>query len=179
MRFRWTNWTTASLLLCCVLPTVVLAAKSELGAGEVLLERLSPAADWPATARQRADRVLQRLAANDADGAWAQLQREPSPLVHDQAVSWVLEALAQGAASASRLAFIEQVAAATPKVWRRHEETRADWFEPVFNLPAQAAAIPRLWRAAERRAYWQSALQNDVKAALNALRQLPTSIRSV
>ena len=169
MRFQRTNWMAASLLLCLLSPTVVSAAKQELAQGEVLLERLSPAADWQRAARQRADQVLQRLAADDANGALAHLKSETSPLIHDQAVSWVLEALAQDRSSASGRAFVAEIATTSPKVWRRHEETRADWFEPMFNLPEQAAAIPALWRAAERRAFWRSALDSDAESALSAL----------
>lgn len=144
----------------------VLAGTAVLPPGAVLIDAGTAKPD-AAQVAMAAGAVLARAAAGDADGAFAALRRIEDPLRFELTAARVVAALqeAPGAGAPALLAKLEGV---PPRVFRRHEETAADWFLPVFDIAAKARSARLLLERRTRREAWLARLAADPKAALAA-----------
>lgn len=149
-------------LLASAVPAV--AGTSKLPVGAVLMESESQ----PRSAAKAATlsmQALRALANGDAEAALQALRAESDPIARESAAVRVIEAIqARGPSEDS-----DQVLAALEQepvlVFSRHEETAADWFLPVFNVPAQAASTRELFAAQQRRDALKLALERDPQVA--------------
>ncbi|MBD8526927.1 hypothetical protein [Pseudomarimonas arenosa] len=153
MTYVWQS-IVAILLFSVLAAGSARAEKPRLDAQEALLEHLSPTPEWQRAAQLKADQMIVLLNQSEAGMALGVLDAIDDPLIHDQAAALVLQALPEQAASPARRAYLDGVQQRPQKVWQRHEETRADWFVPVFHIHAQARALPAQWQANEWRKRW-------------------------
>ncbi|MBB5206760.1 hypothetical protein [Chiayiivirga flava] len=130
------------LLLCAAASAP--AATATLPPGAVLVDVVrAPEADVHAAAL---DATL--AAGGDAAEVVQTLQTIADPLRREATAARLLDRLQRrGAAVPGPL--LDALGAWPVSVWRRHEETAADWFLPVFDLPGRVQSV-RLLQARER-----------------------------
>lgn len=160
------------LVLAQMLCGYACAEKRELESHEVLFERLSQSANWHTDAEVEADQAMQLIDRDAPDLALSRLATVKDPLVEEEAIALVLRDLAALRANPARATFADAIAERGSIVWRRHEETRADWFVPLFELRAQAKALPALWRANQWRDEWNQQFEASSSAAVKRLIKL-------
>lgn len=79
----------------------------------------------------------------------------------------------RGHDDAAARSVLTQLAQWPALVWRRHEETRADWFQPLFDPGAAARfSLDRIERA-DTVARWRDAFRRDAAGALDAALSQP------
>lgn len=169
---RFRQFGMVAMLIGGLLLGTAEAGKRELGDREVLLEQLADNARWNDGARLNADRLLRHVVADQAELALLELDAIADPMLHDLTAALLLQALAEQTASSGGRAFLDGMQGRSPRVWQRHEETRADWFVPVFELQAQASAIPGLWQARAWRDQWRQRLVETADQAFEQLIKL-------
>jgi len=155
-------------LACVVWAAAATAGTATLPSGAVLVE----SEQWNVPAgRAEADAaiVLQTLARQGAAPAIARLETWSDPARFEFAAAIVIETLqAQPSASTSATEeFLSALERAPIRLYQRHEETAADWFLPVFNIPARAASARRLLAFAYERDALVVRLQSDPLTALD------------
>lgn len=135
MRRRQLPW--AGLLLAAGL---AIAQTERLPPGAVLLEdHPVPVAGVDATVA-----VLKaQLDAGAIDGAIASLAAMPDAVVRERSAAHLLDRLQASGAHVPG-ALLDALEQMPVMVYRRHEETVADWFVPVYDIPARAQSLRRL-----------------------------------
>lgn len=106
-----------------------------------------------------ASTVLEDLAQDDAEQARSRLRAVDDPVEFEAAAAQVIQVLQAQAPSTAGEALLRWLEHAPTRVYRRHEETAADWFQPVFDLPGRAASARRLHVFAAARDQWVAALE--------------------
>lgn len=141
------------------------AAVPELPRGAMLVAPETLAAAEPAALalEQRAGAALQ---AGDAPAAIALLAAETDPSVRELAADRLIERLRAGPPSVAGAALLDWLAARPAQVYRRHDETAADWFVPVFDLDGRARGTRLLWQQQAEREHWRERLAQAPQAAL-------------
>lgn len=152
-----------AIVLGCLWGAACIAATATLPPGAVLIDAATPKPDAAALAVD-AGAIVSRARGGDIDGAFAQLQAIDDPLRFELTAARVIEALplSPSAPGYDLLARFEGV---PPRVFRRHEETAADWFLPVFDLAAKARGRRDLAVTAGRAQQWLDAFDEDAMQA--------------
>lgn len=166
MKFR------LSVCIACVLwAATATAGTATLPSGAVLVEP----DHWNVPAgRADADAgiVLQTLARQGAAAAITRLESWSDPARFELAAAKVIETLqaqpsTAPASTSVTVEFLSALERAPIRLYQRHEETAADWFLPVFNIPAQAASALQLLAFAQDRDALVVRLQSDPRSALD------------
>jgi hypothetical protein len=145
----------------------IAAARDRLPADAVLLEQL-PAESLQAGAKLALDldRLLQ---AGQADAARARLIAEADPVIAEAAADALIERLRRAAPSRAGSELLQWLAGQPDRLFRRHEETAADWFVPWFAVARRADGTLEAWRRDQERENWHRRLAEDPAAAIEAL----------
>lgn len=122
------------LALCC--SGVAFASTDRLPPGGVLLVA-EPAQDAAAV-----EALVALVATQRADEALVQLVSMPDPAMREAQAARLLERLHQDGVPVPDT-FLSAIGQWPVLVYRRHEETRADWFHPVYDLPTQVQSLRR------------------------------------
>jgi len=117
---------------------------------------------------QRATQAFAALQRGDVGAATRILQEASSALEAEWAADQVLQRLETEPPNESGRRWLAWAAAQPPRVFRRHDETVADWFLPHFNIAARAEGLLAQWARADAR-----------DACLDALTQAPTQLPKV
>lgn len=158
-------------IACVWWVATAMAGTSTLPPGAVLVEP----EHWnqPAgRAESDAAIVLHTLARDGSAAAIARLETWSDPARFELAAALVIETLqAQPSSSPASTSTIEEFLTALERapirLYQRHEETAADWFLPVFDIPARAASARRLLAFALDRDALVVRLQRDPRQALD------------
>ena len=119
---------------------------------------------WPAAnvrAQAPANEALAHIAAGDAKLALQRLRAESDPVRFEAAAAQVVDALQAGSPSSAGDQVLAALEREPVRVFQRHEETAADWFLPVFNVPARAASARELIAFAQQRDALRAKLERD------------------
>lgn len=114
--------------------------------------------------------ALAALAAGDGDAAWQALDRAADVIAFEQAAAAVIDTLmlqTNSMAVDQLLARLEQV---PRRVFVQHEESAADWYLPLYDIPGKAASARRVLAAAARRDELLQALEVDLPKAIRTHR---------
>lgn len=162
MRRILSGWSVVALF---VAGTATLQAATErLPDDAVLVERVSqPDADARATTLQAA------VVAGRSDEALATFEAIDDPLTREAIAARLLDRLQQ-TGNAIPDTLLDAIAAWPVRVYTRHEETAADWFVPVFDLPGRVQSLRLLAARATQVQTLQTALSG--KTGDDALTQL-------
>jgi hypothetical protein len=144
------------------------AAVATLPPGAVLVESAPPASTAQAAAALQQS-VQSALRQQRPQAAIALLAAEADPLLFEWAADAVIAQLRSAVPDAAGGVLLDWLAGQPVRVYRRHEETAADWFVPLFDVGARARGSQMLWRQHEQRLAWQQRLAQQPKAALRAL----------
>ncbi len=159
-----------SVCIACMLwAASATAGTATLPSGAVLVEP----EHWNEPAgRAQADAaiVLQILARQGAAAANARIESWSDPTRFELAAVIVIETLqaqpsTSPASTAATTEFLSTLERTPIRLYQRHEETAADWFLPVFNIPARAASARRLLAFAQDRDALVARLQSDPRKA--------------
>ena len=155
--------TAASLLAACTLAQ----ALERLPPGALLIEL----SNRQAVAAEPVDvqALVEALPTRGADVALDALHGIVDPLAFEFAAARVIEAIQSGVDSPAARAVLEALAQSPVRVYRRQEETAADWFVPAFDVPGRAQSALRLLRLRAATDLWQRDLADDPARALAAL----------
>jgi hypothetical protein len=155
--------------------TLVAAATGVLPRDAVLIN----VQDW-STPMQRGqtdlERVQAKLAAGDAAAAYALMQGWQDPERFEVAAVLVIRRLSEQPLDKAGRALLERLAQEPVRLYRRHEETAADWFVPLFDVGAQAASLLKLTDFQGDRDRLIDAIARDPGAALAALPDAPALV---
>lgn len=142
------------------------AQTDRLPPGAVLIE----AGSVRAVAVDAKSAILEaRLAAGAVDEVVAMLAAIPDPFERESRAARLLDRL-QGSGTDAPPAMLDALERTPVLVYRRHEETAADWFVPVYDIPAKVQSLRRLQVQRHAVAALRTRLQGkDADAALTAL----------
>lgn len=115
-----------------------------------------------------AARVLQFVARDDSASAILMLRSWSDPLRFEPAAARVIETLQAQPSTRAGDALLAALEREPVRLFRRHEETAADWFLPLFDIPGRAASARRLLAFADERDALIARLQNDPRATLKS-----------
>jgi hypothetical protein len=118
--------------------------------------------------------IVGRVHRNDAQGAYARLAAIDDPLQFELTAARAIDALQAQPAGAVD-AFLALLEAAPVRVFRRHEETAADWFLPVFDIPVRAASARRVIARVQARDATLADLRRDGVPALSTAKSAQDS----
>jgi hypothetical protein len=147
------------------------AGIGSLPAGAVLIDATTPK---PAAAALAIDagEILALAQANRAEAAFARLSAIDDPLRFELTAARVIERL-QVQPGQGGPELLDRIAEVPVRVFMRQPETAAEWFVPVFDLPAKAASAQRMLVRAARRAHWIEALRSDPKSVVAYAKRRP------
>jgi hypothetical protein len=159
------------VLRCLFLAFAMLASVAHAGTGvlppgAVLVDEATTKGD-PARLAIAAGEVLARVEAGDAGAAFARLGVITDPLQYELTAARVIDALMTHPRKAGD-ALLARLEAVPVRVFRRHDETAADWFLPLVDVGARARSARRVIASNAAR-----------DAALAALAADPRSARSI
>jgi hypothetical protein len=141
------------------------AALDTLPAGAVLIDPHAAAVDRAAV-DALANASLSAIARGDVDAALMALRDPSDAVLAELAAARVIDALqAQPGTRATERALIALRDFPT-RVFRRHEETTADWFVPLVDVAGKADALLRMQQLSRDRDRLLLALQGDAAAAI-------------
>lgn len=170
------------LLAVLLLALLVLPAQArglaDLPADAVVVDPLAMSAEDLAGARGVAKRARAALASGPA-AALKIVSGVEDPLRHALAASALIADLQEGEGDPASLAVLQQLTKTPLRVFRRHEETAADWFLPHIDVAGQARFALRLLDARVARKRWAEAWDAEPVAALEELRRVDPSARRV
>lgn len=161
-------WMTGVCMAALAWPMAASSATAVLPPGAVLAapER------WATTeviARRVAARVLDALEHGDVDAALAKLHAQSDAMVAESVAAQVIDALqAQDSLDIASEHWLAAMEREPVRVFQRHEETAADWFMPVFDVPGRAASARILFAKGARRDQLLAKLELDPRAASEA-----------
>jgi len=164
----------AVLLLALASPALA-RGLADLPADAVVVDPLAMSAEDLASARAVAKQARAALASGPA-AALKLVASVEDPLRHALAASALIAELQQGEGDPASLAVLQQLTKTPLRVFRRHEETAADWFLPHLDVAGQATFALRLLDARAERQRWSQAWDSDPVAALADLRRADASI---
>ncbi len=141
------------------------AGTSTLPPGAVLIGE-GTAKTAPARLAIDAADIVGRVHRSDAQGAYARLAAIDDPLQFELTAARAIEALQAQPAGAVE-AFLVLLEGVPVRVFRRHEETAADWFLPVFDIPGRAASARRVIARVQARDATLAVLRRDGASALS------------
>jgi hypothetical protein len=157
-------WKPALSILCLALAADVFSATATLPPDAVLIELQ----EWkPPSGRAEADArdVLARIAANEPAAAVALMQGWQDPVRFELAAVIVIDALQASPDSPSSRAALAALALEPVRLFRRHEETAADWFLPMFDVGARASSTLKLFDFLRGRDALVATIEKDPIAA--------------
>jgi hypothetical protein len=128
-------------------------------------------ANWSAPverARADATAVLAEVGRGDAEAALSLLRGWNDPIRFEMAATLVVRRLHESPDAPVSRAVLAALASEPVRVFRRHEETAADWFMPVFDVGERAASALKLFEFQQARDAFASTLKSDAKSALRA-----------
>lgn len=161
-------WMTRVCMVALAWPVAASSATAVLPPGAVLAQPER----WAATeviTRRVAARVLDALNRGDVDAALAQLHAQSDAMVAEAVAAQVIDTLqAQDSPSAATEQWLAVMEREPVRVFQRHEETAANWFQPVFDVPGRAASARLLFANAARRDQLLAKLELDPRAASEA-----------
>jgi hypothetical protein len=130
-------------LVCLLWGAIAAAGVRELPAGAMLVEpeNWKPAAHL---AQADAAAILRRVAEGDAVEAYAEMQSWGDPQRFELAAVQVIDVLQAQRPTAASLQLLDSLQHEPVRLWRRHEETAADWFMPLFDIASRAESARRL-----------------------------------
>ena len=119
---------------------LAVAQTDRLPPGAVLIEADTVRA---AAAETKLAALEAKLAAGAIDEIVATLAAMPDPLERESSAARLLDRL-QGSGADAPAALLDALERTPVLVYRRHEETAADWFVPVYDIPAKVQSLRRL-----------------------------------
>lgn len=150
----------ASLLLMLAPFCAAWAQTQTLPPGAVLVEpRQMKVSSAQVDGRMRA--ALSALARSDVDGALAALRAGGNAMEFEFAAVASIDQLIQQPSTSTSERFLAQLEREPVRLWQRHEETAADWFVPLLDVPGRAASARRLSAFVRERDALGQALERD------------------
>ena len=149
-----------------------ISATATLPPGAVLIDGATAKSDSARLAIETAT-LLGRLERGDDAGALARLQKISDPLAFELTAARVIEGLSMTSKGDALLAALETV---PTRVFRRHEETMADWFMPAFDIAGQAKSLREMRARRQRAAALRADLLADPAAATKRDGEWPQAI---
>lgn len=158
-------WKTAFAIVTLALAPAALATTAVLPPDAVLVETES----WKpsdATSRSDAAAVLARVANADPAAATDLMQGWHDPARFELAAAIVIQELQNAPETPAARALLEALSKEPIRLYRRHEETAADWFVPLFDIAGRAASALKLFDDLRRRDALADALRRDPTQAI-------------
>lgn len=140
------------------------AGVEKLPPGAVAIDAATPKPAAEAQAIE-AGEIAALARAGQPDAAFARLSAIGDALRSELVATRVVDAL-QRQPGQGGSALLERLAASPVRVYMRQPETAADWFVPVFDVPAKARSAQGVIARAMRRDAWLEALAADPKSAV-------------
>lgn len=159
----------------CILVLIGLTAQvahgrsaQDLPADALIVDDATIAAANPLAA-SKATAANAALRVGGAKAALAELATLTEPLAFELAAARLVAVLQADEDSPPGRSVLLELTKVSTRVFRRHEETRADWFVPLVDVPGKAQFALRAWDTnAERRA-WLADLTAGTNSAIRAL----------
>ncbi len=120
-------------------------------------------------AANKANAANAGLRVGGAKAALAELATLTEPLAFELAAARLIAAVQAGEDSPQGRSVLFDLTKASTRVFRRHEETRADWFVPLVDVPSKAQFALRAWDAGAERRAWLAELSASTESAIRAL----------
>jgi hypothetical protein len=160
-----------SLLLVLVLALLSSAALARplalLPAGALVVETDAIAASTAALADAKAAQLQVDLHGKGATAALQSLSDLQDPLAYELTAAVLIAELQNGQDSAAVREILGELVRVPTKVFRRHEETRGDWFVPLIDVSGRARFALRALDAGVLRKTWKDRLSADPARALD------------
>jgi hypothetical protein len=160
-----------SLLLALVLALLSSAALARplalLPAGALVVEPDAIAASTAALAETKAAQLRVDLHDKGAVAALQSLSNLQDLLAYELTAAALVAELQNGQDSAAVRDILGELAHVPTKVFRRHEETRGDWFVPLIDVSGRARFALRALDAGVLRKTWNDRLSADPARALD------------
>lgn len=169
-------------IACCLFASLLLTLSSDIRArgladlpvDAVIVDPRAFSMDELAAASAAAKTAREALAEGPA-AALKVLDGIEDPLRHAHAAVALIAELQEGEGDPYSRAVLKQLTMTPLRVFRRHEETAADWFLPHVDVAGRARFALRLLDARADRQRWIGAWTVDPQAALAVLKQLDAS----
>jgi len=162
-----------SLLLALVLALLGSAASARplalLPSGAVVVETDLIASPTVALADAKAAQLRADLHGKGVPAILHALSELEDTLAYELAAAGLIAELQTGEDSAEVRELLAELARVPTKVFRRHEETRGDWFVPLIDVPGRARFALRALDARVMRETWKQRLSADPAQALAGL----------
>jgi len=131
------------------------------------------------SAASKAKSALSALRVGGASAALAELATLTEPLAFEMAAARLIVDIQAGEDSPQARSTLLALIEVPTRAFRRHEETRADWFVPLLDVAGKAQfALRALDARAERRA-WLAILSADTDSAVRAVSTATAKSRPV
>jgi hypothetical protein len=140
------------------------AGVERLPPGAIMIDAATPKPAAEALAIE-AGGIAAMARAGQPDAAFARLSAIDGALRFELVATRVIDAL-QGQPGKGGLDLLGRLEAVPVRVYMRQPETAADWFVPVFDLPAKARSARGVIARARRRDAWLEALGTDPASAV-------------
>lgn len=163
------------VLMLAILPIAVGQARplALLPPDAQIVEQGAVSAVSKQAAEQHARHARTALSLGDDAGALAALQGSGDALAFESTATELIAELViernSGLEEAAAERLLQRLAVEPVRVFRRHEETAAHWFLPLFDVGAQARSALATREHARNRAQWQARLEHAPAEALDAL----------
>ncbi|MGQ0799845.1 MAG: hypothetical protein ACT4NL_07005 [Pseudomarimonas sp.] len=143
-------------------------APQDLPVDAVIVDDAAIAASNP-LATGKAQAAISALRAGGAKAALAELATLSEPLAFELAASRVVTTLQAAEDSPQARSVLFELTHVPIRVFRRHEETAADWFVPLLDVAGKAQFALRAWDAGAQRRAWLGELSLGGDHAIRAL----------
>lgn len=148
-----------------------------LPAGAVVLDTDANVAATERLAEAKAASLQLKLGSEGAPATIRALAEIDDPLARELAAAGLVSKLQNVESTAASREVLVELAGAPTLVFRRHEETRGDWFVPLIDVAARAKFAQRALAVRDKRAEWAERLIADPSGALRDASLAPAEQR--